>query len=359
MTPANANIGASGGSATFTVSNTQGSNCTWTASSSAGFFTITSGASGTGNGTVTVSAASNSGLARSGTLSIAGQTIAMTQDGAPLSCTYSVTPTSRQVGYAGGITTFAVATTQGTGCAWTAVANAGFLSIAAGSPGTGNGTVTASVASNSGSARSGTLTIAGQTVTVAQDGVPCAISATPTQVTVPRAGGTATFSVAVTQGSNCRWTAISASTPHVTVTSGSSGTGPGTVTVAVLPWTGHGVRTEGIWIAGVNEDRPKSYFIHQPAVSCTGSEHTVTPSAVNVPASGGTVTFTLTYPEGASCRWTIGNPGSWATVTSPSSLTGVNSATITVGVAANTGAARTVTFGIAGKAVSITQSAAP
>src|SRR5262249_40207521 len=61
------------------------------------------------------------------------------------------------------------------GCNWTAVSNAIFITILSGSPGRGNGQVSYSVAANTGSTpRSGTITVAGLTFTVTQDGAtPC------------------------------------------------------------------------------------------------------------------------------------------------------------------------------------------
>ena len=62
-----------------TLNVTAGPGCGWTASAS-GFITLTSGASGTGNGTVTFTVTANStGADRTGTLTVAGQTITVTQ----------------------------------------------------------------------------------------------------------------------------------------------------------------------------------------------------------------------------------------------------------------------------------------
>jgi hypothetical protein len=61
-------------------------------------------------------------------------------------------------------------TTQAT-CAWTAVSNATWITVTSGAAGTGNGTVGFSAAANTGAARTGTLTIAGQTFTVTQSAV--------------------------------------------------------------------------------------------------------------------------------------------------------------------------------------------
>ncbi len=156
---------AAGGTGTLTVTTT--SACAWTAVSNASFITVTAGASGTGNGTVTYSVAANTGAARTGTLTVAGQTVTITQDAAG-SCVYTLSATSATVS-GGGATSNVTVTTDGT-CAWTAVSNASFISVTAGSSRTGSGTVTFAVTANPGaSTRTGTLTIAGQTFTVTQN----------------------------------------------------------------------------------------------------------------------------------------------------------------------------------------------
>ena len=70
-------IAGTGGSAALTVS--AGSNCAWTASSNSSFVTITSSTSQTGNGTVNVAIAENTGDARSETLTVAGQSVTVSQ----------------------------------------------------------------------------------------------------------------------------------------------------------------------------------------------------------------------------------------------------------------------------------------
>jgi hypothetical protein len=84
-------------------------------------------------------------------------------------CTYNISPTSASYAAAGG--TGNVSVTAGTGCSWTAVSNATFITITGGASGTGNGTVSYLVAVNTGStSRTGTMTIAGRTFTVTQAG---------------------------------------------------------------------------------------------------------------------------------------------------------------------------------------------
>ena len=66
----------------------------------------------------------------------------------------------------GGTATIAV--TTGTNCAWTVTSNAGFVNVTSATSQTGPGNVSISVPENSGEARTATLTVGGQTVTVNQ-----------------------------------------------------------------------------------------------------------------------------------------------------------------------------------------------
>ena len=78
--PSPASFGSNGGFGTVSV--TADAGCSWTAVSNSPFVTVTSGASGTGSGTVTFSVAANSSTSsRNGTVTVAGQTITITQAG--------------------------------------------------------------------------------------------------------------------------------------------------------------------------------------------------------------------------------------------------------------------------------------
>jgi len=84
-------------------------------------------------------------------------------------CTYAISPTSTTVVASGGSGSISV--TAPSGCAWTATSNNGWITITSGASGSGNGSVGYSVAANaSSSARVGTITAAGQTFTVNQNG---------------------------------------------------------------------------------------------------------------------------------------------------------------------------------------------
>lgn len=83
-------------------------------------------------------------------------------------CTYSINPVGQAFPTNGGTNTVNVNTQAG--CAWSALSNNSWLTITAAGGGSGPGAVNYTVAANSGSARTGTLTVAGLTFTVTQAG---------------------------------------------------------------------------------------------------------------------------------------------------------------------------------------------
>ena len=82
-------------------------------------------------------------------------------------CAYSILPTSLTIGASGGAGN-TIFVTAHAGCAYTAVSNNAFITVTSGASGSGNGSVVFTVAANSGAARTGTITVAGQTLTVNQ-----------------------------------------------------------------------------------------------------------------------------------------------------------------------------------------------
>ena len=80
---------------------------------------------------------------------------------------------------------------------------------------------------NVGGSRSGTLTIAGQTFTVTQAPLVCSYSVSPGNQKVEASAGTGTVTVSANSG--CTWTSQS-NESWITVRSGASGIGDGTVT---------------------------------------------------------------------------------------------------------------------------------
>jgi hypothetical protein len=192
-----------------------------------------------------------------GTLSVAGPSFAYTFPAysatvislAPAAvCSPSISPGNQFFASIGG--SGSVALRAGSGCSWTVVNNNSWIALASDASGTGDDTVFYEVRENFASPRQGTLTIAGQTLTVTQDGETegnCLYFISPRSKTVSSSGGTG--SISLTTESRCAWQAVSG-VSWITITSVSSGIGDATVnyTVASNP-TGAG-RKGAITIAG-------------------------------------------------------------------------------------------------------------
>ena len=335
INPATEAIAAAGGTATIAVST--GSSCAWTSAPHAPWITIASGGSGTGPGTVRLNVGANSGAARTGTATIAAQTFTVTQAAAP--CTYSLSPATVDLAAAGGEGRTNVS--AGAGCAWTATSNAPWITVTGGPSGTGSGVVVFNAAANPGAARSGTITIGGQTLTVTQQATVCTFSISPAAQTFAAAGGAG--SVAVTAAASCGWTA-SASDTWITITGAAAGTGSGTIAFAVAPNSGPR-RTGTLTIAGqtftVTQDEPCAFAI--------------APTSQTLGAPGGAGSISVT--AGSSCTWsaTSSNP-EWLTITGGSPGTGNGQVTFSAAENA-TGAERAGTIIIANQSFVLTQTA--
>lgn len=97
-------------------------------------------------------------------------------------CTYSIDLTNANYSSSGGTGSVNV-TTSDNQCSWTATSNESWITITSGDSGTGNGTVSFSVMANMiQSSRTGTMSIAGDTFTVIQEGVQQAECSTWTEV---------------------------------------------------------------------------------------------------------------------------------------------------------------------------------
>jgi len=84
-------------------------------------------------------------------------------------CTVAVSPDSLNMPANGGNGTLTV--TAPAGCAWQAASNAAWITITGGAQGSGNGTVTFTVAANTGStARTGIIAVGGQAIAISQAG---------------------------------------------------------------------------------------------------------------------------------------------------------------------------------------------
>jgi hypothetical protein len=217
---------SAGGSESVAVTTAAG--CEWTATAGAPWITIAGGGSRSGNGTVQFSVAPTTGPARSGTLSIGGRTLAVSQSSG---CSYSISPTAQSFPGDGGEGSVAVSTSDG--CTWTATNRASWVNITPGPGGTGPGTVAFTVDRTPSSLpRSTTMSIAGHAFTVNQSGAACLYVLGPASVQLGAGGGSAAFEVNAPEA--CTWSAAS-NDAWLQVTGGSSGSGDGTVRFSADP----------------------------------------------------------------------------------------------------------------------------
>ncbi len=148
----------------------------------------------------------------------------------PPPCAFTVSPTSTSVPAVGGSVQIAVTASAST-CAWTATATS-WASVAPGS-GTGNGTVTVTVpAQTAPSPRTTSVMVAGQAVSVTQDAAVCSFVVSPTALSIPAAGGSASLTITASDPA-CGWTL--ASSLNWLTPSATSGTGSATVTFTAPP----------------------------------------------------------------------------------------------------------------------------
>src|SRR4051812_15790510 len=207
-------VDASGGERQVAVSAPAG--CGWTSASRTDWIGISAGSSGSGPGTVVLRMAATTGPARSGTVSVAGRTVSVTQLGG---CAVTVSPSSVEAGAQGATTRIGVDTAAG--CTWAASTATPWIEISGAASGSGSSTVSLAVAPNTGPARTGTASIAGQTIQVHQANG-CTYSVSPTSVDAAANGSTG--AVAVATGAGGPWTGSSGET--WIVMKARTGTGP-------------------------------------------------------------------------------------------------------------------------------------
>ncbi|MBF0549360.1 MAG: BACON domain-containing protein [Deltaproteobacteria bacterium] len=275
--------------ATITVTTQAG--CPWTAAvtSGASWITITGGA--TPPGPVKYDVAANTGaIGRTGKINVGGTDFTVNQDGQ--ACTYSLDSKSQNFTSAGAPGTVNVTTQPG--CTWTAVSNVQWITPGAGS--TGSGPFTYTVLANSGGARTGTMTIAGQLFTVTQDGGCTPVISSTSPMPFSSSGGTGVFSIAVSAG--CTWTASATGTSWISGISPASGSGNDNGTFIVAANTTNVLRTGYIYVPGA----AAPLTVTQSPAGCT---YSAAPESKSFGNSGGTDSFVVTAPAG--CSWTVKN----------------------------------------------------
>ena len=370
-------VPAAGAAGTVTVTTTR--DCTWAASSATAWVVITSSSNGQGSGSLSYRVAANpDAAARQGSLGINNSTVTIEQEAAP--CRFTVTPASTSAAAEGGAINLRIE--GGSGCGWTAVSQATWLRLGS-AAGDGGATVVVTVDANDGAERRGALIVAGQEVTVVQaaagtatatpplpapspspvpvptpspsptpspapapapapNPVVCSYAIQPAGQTMPASGGTGTITVTAT--ASCGWTATD-NASWLSIVSGASGTGNGTVTFRATSNNG-GARSSTISVAG------RTFTVSQSAAACN---YSINPGSQSSGADASTASVAVS--TGSACAWTASSGASWITVTSGASHTG--NGTVALAIAANSGGARSATVNIAGQTFTVNQAAAP
>jgi hypothetical protein len=320
-----------GGSGTVRI--TTDRECSWSVQSDAAWLVVPPEARGQGEGSVPFTIAANGEpSARSATLSLNDQRMTVSQGGSP--CGFELSSTAHSLGREGGQRSVDVDASSPQ-CTWSATANAPWITIADDESRAGDGTVVFNVSAATGPPRSGTLTVAGQTVTIEQ-GTGCTATTNVTSINASASGGF--FEVPVAAPPGCSWSAAS-QTPWLTIDTSGSGSGPGAVRVAVAASEGP-IRTGSVSVAGVIVT----------VTQTSGCRVSVSPGTYSAPAAGTSASFAVQTAPG--CLWTTGAGESWISF---SPAAGSGPAQVAVAIAPNDGPERAGSFKIAEHTIAVTQ----
>jgi hypothetical protein len=178
--------------------------------------------------------------------------------------------------------------------------------------------------------------VGGKTFGITQASGSCTYSLSG-NTSVPSSGGT--LQIAVTAPAKCPWSAVSG-TPLVTVTSGASGTGNGTVTLSVA------ANDSPVWLSPTVQIGPQVLTL-QEADLCT---YSLSPQSLGDGAASGNMTVTANL---AGCAWAPSSDSpSWLTVSGSGSGSGTFPYTVTQNT---TGAPRTANVTLDHQSFPVTQ----
>lgn len=255
-------------------------------------------------------------------------------------CVTAISPIRQSVGSDGG--SGSVVVTAPPDCFWAPASNADWITVTASSGGSGNGSFSYSVAANDIiSQRSGSIDIAGQTLVLTEDGVPCSYAIDSTGQAFGTSGGSG--SVAVTTLAGCAWTAQSLA-DWITVTAGNNGSGGGSVQYQVAATDTFNQRSGTLLIAG------QSFTITQDGASCT---YSISPTSQAFGDGGGSGSVAVAASP-SDCPWGAESDADWITLSSGNS--GAGNGALTYSVAANdTAIPRLGNLVIAGQSFTVTQ----
>jgi titin len=329
--------------------------CPWTATSSVPWATIVEYYPLQGPGYVgyftgvDINVAPNTGAAsRSGSVTVAGQVFPFTQPGGS-TCDYALDPASVTISSAGATGTVAVTATSSS-CAYDAAPDSPWITMPNGdyaSP-TGNAVLNYTVGPNTGAAQTGYILVGGEPFQINQQAPSCYFTLSANSANLEGSGGTGSFGVTPSSPS-CTWTAASSNTSLVSVTSGASGTGNGTVSYSVPANTG-GPQTPTITVANPSGGAAVFTVNQASAFACTfilsqtsyQPPSSTNPPSIEIPASGESGLFAVN-PSFTGCKW-VASSNDPDSVTLTASTSGTGHGPVNYTVAPNPGAPRTLTI---------------
>jgi Domain of unknown function DUF11/FG-GAP-like repeat/Putative binding domain, N-terminal len=335
--------------------------CSWTVASSVPWLTVLDTNNGgdppanvmdsgpvVGTGDVDIAVAPNTTSApRSGSITIAGQTYNFTQDG-NAACGYAFSPSSQEFPVSGGSGSIPVTS----GCdgyfvqsyaPWITIPESSSLLEF-------NATANFTVGPNAGPPRVGTIVVGGAVFTVNQDASSCYFTLSTNSALIPEAGGGGSLAVTASSPS-CAWTATSSNSAQLSVTSGASGTGNGTVSYT-LPANTIGPISPTITV-GTSTTNAVFTANQASAYTCSFS---LSPGTIHASSEGlsNSIVLKASY---SFCKWTAASSDPTALAIN-GSIAGTGTAGITYRVAQNdTGSPRTLTLTAGCQTFTVTQDA--
>jgi hypothetical protein len=327
LTPSSPVLPASGSTVLLDVAATR--DCAWTAASDAPWLTVNP-TSGQGPGAVSVVAAANAQpSARTAGVAVNDTRVTVSQEPAP--CRFELGDQSARVEFEGGRLSVRVITMDG--CEWRVSGAVGWVQVLTPS-GAGSGTVDVGVNRNDGPERSVTLSIAGNSFVLVQDGVrsatppnpspnptpspsTCSFSIDPEAATIRSAAGQGSVRVLTEPG--CSWTAAT-STPWISLQR-SGGSGPESLTYQFFANSSTvSGRSGSIAVAG------RTHGVTQAAC-----ELTIDGGSPNLGPNDGSYDFRITTDSG--CVWNASSNVEWISLTRSS---GTGSSVLAYRISANT-----------------------
>ena len=187
-------------------------------------------------------------------------------------CQVDAASTPSAFGPAGGPGTVTISTARD--CTWSIATDAPWVTITGDRSGQGQAAVPYTVAENPvPSARTGSIAVGADKVSVTQAGAPCQFQLSRTRDSIGAAGGH--LSVNVTTIPGCSWSAATTA-PWIAVSSGQNGTASGTVGLTVAANSG-GARAGIVNVAGA------SYTVAQDAAAAPPSDPAPDPKPTPTP----------------------------------------------------------------------------